>query len=175
MRVWKNATSRPREPHGRGLALVIEDDPETLSLLDVVLGGDGWRVALADGPELGLALARAHAPDVILLNLLLRGSDGLAFARAYAALPPPRAPVVLMSASQIADEQVEAAGAATTLAKPFDVDDVLSTVERVVSWTRAARQASYVRSAPAAGAWGRAEGTAGTASTTATGALRARH
>ena len=122
-------------PPPRGAVLVVEDDAPTRAMLELALADGGWRVLPAAGVDAALALARAHRPDAILLDLVMEGSDGpgagLAFTRAYASLPAPRAPIVLTTAWPISPALVEAVGAAATLPKPFDLDELFSVLDRV--------------------------------------------
>ena len=63
---------RPNPP----LVLLIEDDPDTRAVIEILLAQSGFDVLAAmDGLE-GIERARTEAPDVILLDLLLPWSDG---------------------------------------------------------------------------------------------------
>jgi two-component system phosphate regulon response regulator PhoB len=57
--------------------LVIEDDKDIQELLTYNLGREGYSVEVAASGETGLELARAKLPDLILLDLMLPGMDGL--------------------------------------------------------------------------------------------------
>lgn len=144
----------------RRVVLVVEDDAPTRAMLELALTDGGWHVVLADGVELALALARAHRPDAIFLDLMLGGIDGpggpaagLAFARAYASTPGPRAPIVLSTAWPISPALMEAVGATATLPKPFDLDDLYAVLERVAGPADGVRHAGSAapaqRDAPA--------------------------
>ncbi len=61
--------------------LIIEDEKDIAELLQVNLSKEGYRVNTADSGEEGLALARAQVPDLILLDLMLPGADGLEICR----------------------------------------------------------------------------------------------
>jgi two-component system alkaline phosphatase synthesis response regulator PhoP len=59
--------------------LVVDDEAPVLDLVTAYLQREGYKVVTAaDGPE-GLRAARQHRPDVILLDIMLPGLDGLAF------------------------------------------------------------------------------------------------
>jgi CheY-like chemotaxis protein len=58
------------------LALVIEDDHDVLQLLSAHVRRLGYAVAAASSGESGVALARSHQPDVVLVDLGLPGIDG---------------------------------------------------------------------------------------------------
>jgi CheY-like chemotaxis protein len=56
--------------------LLIEDDPQASELMCAQLNGAGYRVDVAGDGETGLAAARAHAPDAIVLDVALPDIDG---------------------------------------------------------------------------------------------------
>jgi signal transduction histidine kinase/CheY-like chemotaxis protein len=104
----------------RGTVLVIDDDRATQELLRRTLAREGMGVAVASSGEEGLALARTLRPDVITLDVLLRGADGwqiLAALKADPLLAP--IPVLMLT---ILDERNTgfALGAADYLTKPVD-------------------------------------------------------
>ena len=55
---------------------------------------------------------------------------GAEFARIYHALPPPHAPIVLLTGASGADEAGDHIGAAAVILKPFELDDLLAVIER---------------------------------------------
>jgi len=61
--------------------LVIEDDPDIVELLRYNLEREGLRVLVATDGEHGLADAARHQPDLVLLDLMLPGLDGLEVCR----------------------------------------------------------------------------------------------
>lgn len=57
--------------------LLIEDDRVIGEMYSIRLRQDGWRVQLAASGEEGLAVAAAQPPDLVLLDIMLPGIDGL--------------------------------------------------------------------------------------------------
>ncbi|HAP44646.1 MAG: DNA-binding response regulator [Spirochaetes bacterium GWD1_61_31] len=57
--------------------LVVEDDPDIRELLAFNLGKEGYAVVQAESGESGLAACRAAVPDLVLLDIMLPGIDGL--------------------------------------------------------------------------------------------------
>ena len=113
-----------------GRILVVEDDPGVAELIQVVLSGEGYTVALArDGAE-GLLLARDWQPDLILLDLMLPKVDGGTIVRRLKAEPgTAEVPIVLMSAGRTIRSQTgQLQEADAALAKPFDIESLLTQV-----------------------------------------------
>jgi CheY-like chemotaxis protein len=109
--------------------LVVEDDLSLRALLASVLVDAGYRVLTAEHGRAALDLvASGYAPDLILLDLWMPVMDGRAFLRAYRQRTAARVPVVVVTAALHADAEV--LGVDAVVGKPFDVDDLLATVER---------------------------------------------
>ena len=113
-----------------GGVLVVEDDPDPLALMELVLAGAGHRVRTA--PEGGAALARTaeELPGLIFLDMRMPGMNGWEFAREFRARHGRACPIVVVTAAENARERAEEIGADGWLAKPFDLDDVLRMAER---------------------------------------------
>ncbi|HMQ33371.1 MAG TPA: response regulator, partial [Chloroflexaceae bacterium] len=114
----------------RGTVLVIDDDHATQDLLRRTLAREGMRVITASSGEEGLARARTLRPDVITLDVLLRGADGWQILAALKADPDlARIPVLMLT---IMDERHTgfALGAADYLTKPVDRRRLVELVER---------------------------------------------
>ncbi len=113
--------------------LVIEDDPALLrGLMDVlVFNGYGVRGA-ADGRD-GLQAALERPADLVLLDLMLPGLDGLAVCRALRARRPNQA-VIMITARGAEDDIVAGfkAGADDYIPKPFSLRELMVRVEAVL-------------------------------------------
>ena len=99
-----------------------------------MLSDEGFEVrATADGRE-ALSALDNWTPSIILLDLMMPGMDGWAFRehqrkRADAA----NVPVIVMSAARSLKTDVESIAPAAVLAKPFNLDDLLETIRRVLN------------------------------------------
>jgi two-component system cell cycle response regulator DivK len=104
--------------------LVVDDDDRNRKLALDVLRAAGVRALGAMTGEQGIALAREHAPDVILMDLRLPDMDGVEATRNLAAHgSTARIPVVAMSASPLggSEDWLVEAGFAGALEKPINV------------------------------------------------------
>ncbi|MCE2727937.1 MAG: response regulator transcription factor [Planctomycetaceae bacterium] len=113
--------------------LVVEDDPAIRRGVVAALTFAGYDVLEAgDGPR-GLALAEAAEVDLVLLDVVLPGTDGLEILRRVRESRPTR-PVILLTARAAEDDRVGglAAGADDYVVKPFSVRELLARVEAVL-------------------------------------------
>jgi two-component system alkaline phosphatase synthesis response regulator PhoP len=120
-------TSDPRR------VLVVEDDPAIRRGVVAALAFAGYDVLeAADGPR-GLVLAETAEVDLVLLDVVLPGTDGLEILRRVRESRPTR-PVILLTARAAEDDRVGglAAGADDYVVKPFSVRELLARVEAVL-------------------------------------------
>jgi len=61
--------------------LVVEDDPDLQAVLTRILTSEGYQVITATDGEAGVAEALGRAPDLVILDVMLPGMDGLEIAR----------------------------------------------------------------------------------------------
>jgi CheY-like chemotaxis protein len=88
---------------------VVDDDRETVELLQRVLGGAGYRVVTTADPTAAVPLVRAEAPALLLCNVNLRGMDGYAILKAIQEDPATAScPVVFLSPNQEFSERIRA-------------------------------------------------------------------
>ena len=104
--------------------LVVEDEASNMQIIGMNLAMLGYEVIEAHDPDLGLALARAEQPDVILMDMMFKGAcfDGLEAIRRLKADPATaHIPIVAQTASVLdyLAPEVLAVGAAVLLHKPF--------------------------------------------------------
>ena len=124
-----------------GTVLVVDDDPIIVSLLQVNFEIEGYDVLTATGGEAGLAQARTGNPDVVVLDVMMPGVDGLEVARRLRADPATRSiPVVMLSAkAQASDIQAGLEVADDYITKPFEPLELLERVGALVAKSRAAQ------------------------------------
>jgi CheY-like chemotaxis protein len=119
------------------LILVVDDDPTLCQGLQEILQFSGYAVLTASGGREGLKMLREldHKPDLIITDVLMVGMDGFQFYQAvYADVELRGIPFIFLSAKSALGSDVERQGfRAQYVAKPFAVDDLLSTVKSVIS------------------------------------------
>ena len=113
--------------------LVVEDNPANMKLATMLLERAGYRVLRAEYASDGIALAREHVPQLVLMDIQLPGMDGLEATRALKVDPATRRiPVVALTAFAMKrdEERIRAAGCDGYIAKPIDYKHLLSEVAR---------------------------------------------
>lgn len=123
---------KPRlvEEGGRPV-LVVDDDPFIREVVAELLDEEGFAVATADDGAEALRFVATVVPSVILLDMDMPIVDGREFAARYREMPGPRAPIVVITAAYDARLAAEEIGAQGHLAKPFQVDALVSMVRRL--------------------------------------------
>jgi DNA-binding NtrC family response regulator len=123
--------------------LIVEDNESLREMLKMALEGQGHVVVEAGGKAQAIEALERDWPGLVLTDLRLPDGDGFEVLRA-AKHRNPRLPVIVMTAygSSHAVAAIKQ-GALALLTKPIDPDDLLSTVERVLSQRK--MPAEYVR------------------------------
>ncbi len=139
-----------------GTVLLVEDDPDTRTVMNTVLRLSGFEVETAtDGHEALDQLRAEPKPSVILLDLMMPGMDGWQFREAQRRDPAlADIPVVLVSATDDLHDQARALGADTYLQKPVvfgDMLDLLKRYERAALVPASGRGKTAIRPAEAKG------------------------
>ncbi len=112
--------------------LVIEDDAQIADLLRRGLIYEGYTVEVASDGEGGLTAARDRPPDIVLLDLMLPGIDGLTVCRRLRAASD--VPILILTAKEAVPDRVAGldAGADDYLVKPFSFDELLARIRALL-------------------------------------------
>jgi response regulator RpfG family c-di-GMP phosphodiesterase len=112
--------------------LIVDDDPGLRMLLRTTLTGDEFEVAEAEDAQRASDLARFWRPTVVLLDVAMPGIDGLSFCSDLKRKPSFGGPaVVLLTGTELADEEATRAGADAILRKPFSPLELVGAIDRV--------------------------------------------
>jgi two-component system, OmpR family, response regulator len=124
--------------------IVVEDDPDIqlITRLSLEVGG-GYEVLVCGGGAEAVQAARAHAPDLILLDVMMPGMDGIAAMDALRQLPETATiPIIFFTAN--AQHQVRQdlllRGALGVIVKPIEPDALVEQIRTL--WQRCASASS---------------------------------
>lgn len=113
--------------------LIIEDDRHIAEALELNLGFKGYQVHVALDGRTGLKEWKLVKPDLIVLDIMLPGIDGISVLR-HIRLEDERIPILIISARGTENDRVNGLrfGVDDYLAKPFNLDEFLLRVERLL-------------------------------------------
>jgi CheY-like chemotaxis protein len=128
--------------------LIIEDEPVLARLLQLLVEVEGYETIVADDGIRGFAAAQRHAPDAIVMDLMMPVMDG------YGTLEALRTdertvdiPVVVLSAiaSDTARQRCIDSGAVAIVRKPFGNEHLLAVLEDALASRRGAKEPFEMR------------------------------
>lgn len=111
--------------------LVVDDDISHCTILQALLRGWGYNVALANSGRQALEQVREQVFDLVLCDVRMAEMDGIATLKEIKTLNP-AIPVLIMTAYSSVETAVEAlkTGALDYLIKPLDFDNLQATLEK---------------------------------------------
>jgi CheY-like chemotaxis protein len=114
---------------------VIDDDKNLLQVMKSLLHLRGFNVSIFRNWEIAYQLMKLFKPQLILLDVFLKGIDGLEVCQRLKASPfTKHIPIILCSGyPQIAERGIHEYGAADFIAKPFELDDLINKMHSVLS------------------------------------------
>ena len=114
----------------------MEDEPEMIDLMRLILGRRGFEVKGANGGAEGLKMIRESAPDLILLDLMMPDMDGWeVYQQLKADEKTKNIPVIVVTAKAQSIDKVLGLHIAKVddyIAKPFSPQELLNSVEKVL-------------------------------------------
>ena len=114
----------------RGPILVVDDEPDIRSFVAETLESVGYPVATAGNGAEAMCFIDRERPRLILLDMhmpFVEGRDFAAFARTRGC----DAPILVMTASLRVQQAADSVDADAYIAKPFEIDELISTVDRL--------------------------------------------
>lgn len=114
--------------------LVVDDEPAIHMAITEVLMYEGYDVRSATNGRDALAILREWCPDVVVLDLAMPVMNGFEFRQAQLQLPndSSQIPIVVLSGTRNVHAHATAIGAVASIAKPFNLDDVVETIGEVL-------------------------------------------
>lgn len=132
----------------KGTVLVIDDEKDMIELLRYNLEQEGFDVIGASKGEEGLRVAAEHRPDLVVLDLMMPGMDGLEVCRRLRQDPrTARLPVVMLTAKASEADRVVGLelGADDYVTKPFSPREVVARVKAILRRVSAPAQSETLR------------------------------
>jgi DNA-binding response OmpR family regulator len=115
--------------------LVVDDDPAIRDSVAMVLEGAGFLVDQAEQGVTGMRLLRAHAPDLVITDILMPQKEGIETIREIRAVLPHTPIIAISGGTDTGADYLKMAqtfGATEVLAKPFDPMVMLELVHRLL-------------------------------------------
>lgn len=115
-------------PHYNLRVLLVEDDPSMVSLVSLGLRYEGFEVLTANNGLEGIRMADEQSPDLLILDWMLPGLDGIGICRRIRSRS--EIPIIIITARDDVTDRVQGldAGADDYLVKPFHIDELLARV-----------------------------------------------
>ena len=119
--------------------LIIEDDQAILKLLQRGLAYEGYKVDTAMDGQTGLILARDHRPDLVILDIMLPGIDGIEVC--HRLRTGGKIPILMLTAKDTIQDRILGldAGADDYMVKPFNLDELLARIRALLRRTQPER------------------------------------
>jgi DNA-binding response OmpR family regulator len=115
--------------------LLVDDDPEILSALRTFLQQKGYRVLTASDGNAGLAVAERERPDLVIVDMMMPKKSGFLVLEKLKSRPEAAPRVVMITANEGSRHRAyaEMLGVDDYLRKPFAMDKLLESVERLLA------------------------------------------
>jgi DNA-binding response OmpR family regulator len=120
---------------GRPKVMVVDDDRTMVTLLRTLLELDGYQVVQPKNAASVLESIAAERPDLVLMDVFLKGHDGIDLVRGLRKLPELAQTPVVMTSGMDVSEQSLAAGANSFMLKPYDPEVLLQTIRSQLGQT----------------------------------------
>jgi len=118
--------------------LVIDDEPQVTEIIEAFLTNAGHEVIVSNGANDGLSKARDMKPDVILLDIMMPGSDGYSICNELKNDPPTAdIPVVFLTGKDRSEDQGRSfkVGGDMFIKKPFSCERLLEIINIILMST----------------------------------------
>jgi DNA-binding response OmpR family regulator len=128
-----NGEASTDEPRGNDplRILIVEDEPQIANFLRVGLGYEGFSVTVAEDGYAALAELKSFKPQLVILDLMLPGIDGMELARRMR--EDPKLMIIMLTARDQVEDRIAGlkAGADDYLVKPFDFEELVARINAV--------------------------------------------
>lgn len=118
--------------------VIVDDDPDILNIVALLLMGDGFRVSSTSLREEAITALNAGPVHLVITDLRLAGGDGIDVIRHAAQLAPHRPAIILLTGVRVPEEtalsQLLDSVQVTVVQKPFDIDHLLDLARSLTGW-----------------------------------------
>jgi CheY-like chemotaxis protein len=131
--------------------LIVEDEPDTGSMLREYFGLQGYQVRIASWGEDAIAKCRQYPPDLIVLDIRLPDMDGYeVYARVRQLFRTRRTPVIFLTERRDREDKITGLqlGAVDYMTKPFDLEELSLRVRNALRWAEQAQRVNPVTNLP---------------------------
>jgi len=131
----------------KGTILVIDDEPDLVELVEFNLKKDGYEVIVAKNGQSGLEIAQKHVPDLIVLDLMMPGIDGLEVCRQLRGdSRTKQIPMIMLTAKSAEADRIVGLelGADDYVTKPFSPRELVARVRALLRRATATQEAPTV-------------------------------
>jgi len=113
--------------------LIVDDNPDVLQVMQLLLGSRGFEVEVTTNGAETINLVKTFQPVLVFLDIHLAGLDGRDISRELKSSEETRhIPIILFSANVIKGSTLAESLADEFIAKPFDIHELLSKVNRLI-------------------------------------------
>ncbi len=121
----------------KGKVLIVDDEPDTLEILQALLSIEGYNIIIASTGEEGVKKAQTESPEVILMDINLPGIDGNEALRRIRQNNPLQS-VIMLTAFATVDNAIQALkeGATDFVKKPFENEHLIHIVNQALEKSR---------------------------------------
>lgn len=128
---------RNREDQKTIRVVCVEDEPEMIDLIQLILGRKGYEVIGANGGKRGIATIQSEKPDIVLLDLMMPEMDGWEVYQKMKADEALREiPVIVVTAKAQSIDKVlglQIAKVDDYISKPFSPQELLDSIQQVLA------------------------------------------
>jgi CheY-like chemotaxis protein len=132
--------------------LLVDDEVDSLWLLEIILEGRGFRILLAEGGEAALDKAARYLPDLIVTDWNMPGMDGIALCERLKFYPALAQIPVVMASGRVPPKEKSTLWN-VFLSKPVDVDALESAIDSLLAKRLSSPQTRVNVPAPAVSRW----------------------
>ncbi len=116
--------------------LIVDDEEDMLLVLAKDLAARGYSIITAGNGKEAMLLAKSERPDLVILDILMPGMDGLEVAARLKEDPGTRdLPVVFLTCLRLKEEEIKrgfVVDGDVMLAKPYDAEELATTIEELL-------------------------------------------